>query len=126
MKPFIPTRFAEIAFALIIGFFGINHFIYADTMQLLVPDFMPGDNKIWVYVTGTSFVLAAIAIFINKIKRLAGYLLALLLFIITITIQLMGLLNTTEVAVKAMFMTNLFKDLAMALCAIMIGNNTHK
>jgi len=46
MKPFIPAKVAEVLFALIIAYFGYNHFSNAAAFRGAVPDFMPGDPKI--------------------------------------------------------------------------------
>jgi putative oxidoreductase len=113
MKPFIPTKIAEIIFALAIAYFGYLHFKNAAGMGQMVPDFMPGDGKIWIYLAGAGFILTAIAIIIDVQKALACYLLAAVLLIFVFTIHL-----------KA-FKTNpsgILKDTAMAMAAIIIGN----
>lgn len=126
MKQIIPSKIAEIIFALIIGFFGVNHLMHADAMTGYVPDFMPGGGKIWVYVTGGAFILAALAIITGMMKSLASYLLALMLLIIALSIHLRGMMNATDDMMKTMFLTNLLKDSAMAMCAILVGNNSSK
>ena len=68
MKSIIPTRVAEMLFALAIGTFGVLHFMHTDMMAGGVPTYMPGEGKIWVYVTGAGLILAALAILINSIK----------------------------------------------------------
>jgi putative oxidoreductase len=126
MKQIVPTRVAEIVFALVIGFFGVNHFMHADMMSGYVPDFMPADAKIWVYVTGAAFILAAIAIITGIMKKPASYLLALLVLIIAFGIQMRGMMKAGDEGTKALYMTMLLKDLAMAMGAILIGNNTSR
>ena len=113
MKPFIPTRFAEIVFALVFGYFGYVHFMNADKMGGGVPSMFPGDGKIYIFLTGAGFILAAIAIIINKYKTLACYLLAAVLIIFVLTIHLKSFDANPS---------NLLKDLAMAMGAIVIGN----
>jgi putative oxidoreductase len=113
MKPFFPTKVAEVIFALLIAYFGYLHFKNANMMGSMVPDMFPGDGKIYIYLTGAGFILAAIAIIIDVQKALACYLLAAVLLIFVFTIHL-----------KA-FKTNpsgILKDTAMAMAAIIIGN----
>lgn len=117
MKPIIPSKIAEIVFAIVIAYFGFLHFKNADMMGGVVPDFMPGDAKIWVYVVGGGFVLAAIAIIIDMQKTLACYLLAAVLLIFVFTIHLKNF---------KMDPSGVLKDTAMAMAAILIGNRGSK
>lgn len=118
MKSFIPTRVAEMLFALAIGTFGVLHFMHADMMGAGVPDFMPGDGKMWIYITGAGLIAAALAILINKFKTLACYLLAIMLLIFVFTLHLKPAMDGN--------MGNLLKDTAIAMAAIIIGNNASK
>lgn len=113
MKPFIPSKIAEVVFALTIAYFGYLHFTNANMMAGMVPSMFPGDGKIYIYLTGAGFVLAAIAIIIDQYKTLACYLLAavLLLFVFTIHIKMFN--NNAS---------GVLKDTAMAMAAILIGN----
>ena len=117
MRPFIPSRIAEVIFALAMMVFGINHLRYASKMGGMIPDYMPGDGLIWVYVTGAAFILAAIAIFINRFKTLACYLLATMLIIFILAIHLKPAMDG-----NSMSLTNLLKDTCIAMGAILIGN----
>ena len=118
MKPIISSKIAGIIYALAIGVFGILHFKNAYAMKDSVPDYMPGDGTIWIYITGACLILAAISIIINKLTRLACYLLAAMFIIFVFTLHLQPLLNGVY--------THLLKDTAMAMGAILIGNNSAK
>ena len=118
MKSFIPTRVAEMLYALVIGYFGVLHFMNADTMSGGVPDYMPGDGKIWIYITGGALVAAALAILINKVKATACYLLALMLLIFVFTLHLQPAIDGNP--------GSLLKDTALAMAAIIIGNKASK
>jgi len=124
MTNIFPSRIAAIIYALVIGFFGVNHFMNADKMGGMVPSFMPGEGKIWIYVTGAALVAAAIAIIINKFAKTACYLLALMLLIFVFTMHLQNAMSSDEM-LKMLGMTSLLKDTAMAMAAIIIGNNAH-
>ena len=113
MKPIIPSKIAEVIFALAIAWFGYLHFKNADMMGGMVPKIFPGDGKIWIYITGAGFILAAIAIIIDVQRTLACYLLAAVLLIFVFTIHIKS------------FTTNpsgVLKDTALAMAAILIGN----
>lgn len=113
MKPFIPTKVAEVIFAIAFAYFGYLHFKNADMMGAMVPDLFPGDGKIYIYLTGAGFILAAIAILTDMQKTLACYLLAAVLLIFVFTIHIKS------------FSTNaggVLKDTALAMAAIIIGN----
>jgi putative oxidoreductase len=117
MKPFFPTRVAEIIFAIIFAYFGYLHFKNAAAMGGAVPSYLPGDGKIWIYLTGAAFIFAAVAIIANFHRTLGCYLLAFVLIVFVITVHLKN------------FETNpsgTLKDLAMAMAAIIIGNRGKK
>ncbi|MGC4100599.1 hypothetical protein [Ferruginibacter sp.] len=114
MKQIISSRVAGIIYALSIGTFGVLHFMNAEEMKSGVPDYIPG-GIVWIYITGACLILAAIAIIINKATRLACYLLAAMLLIFVFTIHLKHLMNGN--------FTNVLKDTAMAMAAVLVGNN---
>lgn len=119
MNALIPSRIAEIIFALLIGYAGVAwHFMNADGLAGAIPEYMPGSARIWVYITGAGFVLAAIAILTGIQKSLACYLLAAMLLVFVFTLHLKPAMEGNE--------ASLLKDSAMAMCAILIGNNTSK
>jgi uncharacterized membrane protein len=108
---------ASIIYALAIAAFGISHFMSAEGMKSLLPDYLPG-GLFWIYFTGVCLIAAAIAIIIDKNTRLACYLLAAMLLIFGFTIHLRpSFANTFSLFLK---------DAAMAMAAIMIGNNSAK
>ena len=121
MKSFIPTRLAEMLYALVLGFFGVIHFMNADTMSGGVPDFMPGDGKIWIYITGGGLIAAGLAILINKFKTMACYLLAVMLLIFVFTMHLQPAMDG-----KSESLGSLLKDTGLAMAAIIIGNGASK
>ncbi len=114
MKSPLATRLAEIIFAAAMGFFGVLHFMNVDMMSSMIPDYMPGDGKTWIYITGGGLMTAALAIIINKLKRAACYLLAVMLLIFVFTLHLQPALDGNP--------GSLLKDTALAMAAIIIGN----
>lgn len=118
MRSFFPTRIAEIIFALIMGFFGVLHFMNADVMSGMIPNSLPGDGKLWVYITGAGLIAAALAILINKFKTVACYLLAAMLLIFVFTLHLKSAMDGNP--------GQLLKDTGLAMAAIIIGNRSSK
>lgn len=113
MKTIVPTRVAIILYAIVMGLFGIIHFVHANLMTAAVP--IPG-GSIWVYITGLGLVLAAISFIINVAVRLAGYLLALFLLLVIILVHIP---HATEDLTS---LTMLLKDVSLMAGAIMIAN----
>jgi putative oxidoreductase len=114
MKAFIPSKLAEVIFALIIAYFGYWHLSHADSMGKAVPSFVPGPGSLWIYITGACFVLAAIGILTDIKKVLACYLLAAMLLLFVFAIHIHSF-HTNPI--------NGLKDVAMAMCALIIANS---
>lgn len=121
MKNLISTRLATLIFSLIIGFFGANHFLYTNNMASNVPSFLPFPKAL-VYISGAGFLLAAVAIIIDRYVKTAGYLLALLLLIIVFSVDMPGAVHAANRSVRMLFVTNMLKDAALAMAAILIAD----
>ena len=117
MKPLVPSKVAEFIFAIIFIYFGYLHFKNANMMVGGVPGFFPGDPKIYIYLTGAGFILAAIAIITGIQKTLACYLLAAVLLIFVFTIHVKSFGSNPS---------GFLKDTALAMAAIIIGNRSSK
>jgi putative oxidoreductase len=115
MNNVLIFRIGVIVYALVIGFFGVSHFLNAADMAGMVPKYMPGGGELWIYITGSGMVLAAIAFLIRRYVRLAGFLLAAMLIIFVFTIHLPQLQS------NQMAMSSLLKDTALAAAALMIA-----
>jgi len=118
-------RLACIVFAIIMGIFGIFHLINAENMKGSVPTWIPG-GIIWVYVTGIGFVLASVAILINKQTKLACYLLAAMLLIFIFTIHVPTIANGKDEAAKQMAMLLMLKDVGLTMAAVLVGYNSDR
>jgi putative oxidoreductase len=119
MTKLVPTRLAEIGYGLTMAAFAVLHLKYGGGVKDSVPSYFPGEDSTWMYVTGACFGLAAIAIILNKFKTLACYLLAAMLIVFILTIHL-------PFSLKGGNHYQLLKDAALAMGAIIIGNNTSK
>lgn len=116
MKQIISTRVAEIGYALVMLAFAALHFKYGIGK---VPSFIPGSSTFWAYITGAGFLAAGVAIIFNFYKRLACYLLALMLVIFILAVHLMPAINEHSYYQP-------LKDGALAMAAIIIGNSASK
>ena len=116
-------RIGTIFYALVIGFFGINHFMYGTGMQKMVPSFLPG-GIVWVYITGICLLAAAVAFLINRQTRLAGLLLALFLLLIVVTVHLPAVLHAPDDGSRRFPLVNLIKDTGLAAAALLIAGRS--
>ncbi len=114
------SRIGVILYALVIAFFGINHFLHGTGMQNAVPRFIPYSIYV-VYLTGALLIAASIAFIIGKQVRLAGLLLALFLILIVLTVHVPSLMSSANDSHVSIAMTNLVKDTGLAAGALMIA-----
>ena len=121
MKNLISTRMAIIIFSVIIAFFGANNILHAKDMAQNVPDFLPA-SRVMVYISGAGFLLAALAFIVDWYAKIAGYLLALLLLIIVFSVDIPGIVHSTNVHIKMLYVTTALKDAALAMAAILIAD----
>lgn len=121
MKALVSTRLAIIIFAIIIAFFGANNILHARNLAANVPSFLPG-SKVMVYISGAGFLLAAVAFIIDRYAKIAGYLLALLLLIIVFSVDIRGIVRSANVHIKMLYVTNMLKDAALAMAAVLIAD----
>lgn len=116
------SRISIVLLAIVLLVFGAYHFMKPQNLVGYIPSFLPG-GIIWIYLTGAAFILAAIAFITNKMVRIAGYMLALLLFIFVLTMHLPNFMNSGSNDLKQMALVNLLKDTALAAFALHIGAN---
>jgi uncharacterized membrane protein len=120
MNTTLINRTGVVLFALVIGFFGVNHFLYGTGFQKTVPSFIPG-GIFWVYLTGAALIAAAISFLTGKYTRPAGLFLAAFLIIIVFTVHIPALIHTPGDPVVSIALTNLVKDTGLAGGALMIA-----
>ena len=120
----IMSRIAIILLALVMAVFGVYHFIAPQNLLAYVPSFLPDAGNLWVYLPGAAFILAAIALFTNKMVKIACYMLTILLLIFVVTIHVPNYLNAGDADVRQAELMNLLKDTAIAAFAMHIAANT--
>lgn len=124
MKEQTISRIAIILLALVMAVFGVYHFIKPQNLVAYVPSFLPAVGNLWVYIPGAAFILAAVAFITNRMVKLAGYLLAVLLFIFVLTIHLPNFMYAGDPAVRQGEFINMLKDTAIAAFALHIASNS--
>ena len=118
-------RVGVVLYALVIGFFGVNHFLNDTGFQNTIPSFIPY-HKFWVYATGLALIAAAISFLSGKKTQAAGLFLALFLIIIVLTIHLPAVIRSEGNPVISIALTNLVKDTGLAGAALMIAGKGGK
>jgi putative oxidoreductase len=113
-------RIGLILYALVIGFFGVNHFLNGTGFQNTVPSFIPG-GIFWVYLTGAALIAAAISFLTGKLTKAAGLFLFAFLIIVVLTIHLPALVRAEGSPIVSIALTNLVKDTGLAGAALMIA-----
>lgn len=122
MNNAVLARIGSWLYALVIGFFGINHFLHAHDMAGMVPSAIPG-GVIWVYISGACLIAAAFSILIGKFTRLACILLTVLLLVIVVSIHIPNA-GSSDPNLQMMGFTNVLKDTGMAGGALVIAGNS--
>lgn len=120
MNQLIPPKILRVMFALPFLIFGFFHFLNADKMQGYVPSYF-GSGIVWIYITGLAFILAAIALIINKYAKPAGYLLGLMLLVFIVTIHIPGVIRGDQMSMQAFL-----KDFALMSAAMFIADFSAK
>lgn len=116
----IVSRIAIYLLSVVMIVFGAFHFINPHDLLVYVPASLPG-GIIWAYFTGTAFIVVGLAFITNNWVKLAGYLLAGLLFVFILTIHVPNYLNAGDVEMRSMALINILKDTAIAGFALHIA-----
>lgn len=78
-------RIAHALYGLALMAFGFSHFAYLDLTAPIIPRWIPG-HVFWAYLTGVAYAAAGVAIVSGVLARLAAYLAALQIVLITILV----------------------------------------
>jgi putative oxidoreductase len=116
------SRIAIYILSIVMIAFGIYHFLHPKNLIIYLPQYIPG-GLAWIYIVGSAFILAAVAFIINRAARLAGYLLAFMLFCFVLTIHLPNYLHAGVAEMRQLALISLLKDLALAAFALHIAAN---
>jgi len=120
----IISRVAIYLLSVVLFVFGVFHFIHPHDLLVFVPSFIPG-GIIWVYFVGAAFILVALSFLTNKMVKLAGYVLAVLLIIFVLSIHLPNYMNAGDKEMRQMALINILKDTAIVGFALHIAAGAH-
>ncbi len=125
MRRISKHRMACVVFAIIMGLFGIYHLFNAENMKSNVPEYVPG-GVIWVYITGIGFILAAVAILIDRYTKLACYMLAGMLLVFIFTIHIPMIVSGETETIKQTGLLMMLKDIGLVMAALLVGYNSDR
>ncbi|MEN9686141.1 MAG: hypothetical protein RLZZ28_1927 [Bacteroidota bacterium] len=120
----IISRFAIYLLAVVMICFGVYHFLNAHELVVYVPPSVPG-GIIWAHLLGAAFILAGISFITNRLVKLSGYVLAVLLFIFIFVFHLPNYLWAGDKEMQKLAMINILKDTALACFALHIAAGAH-
>ncbi len=106
---------ARLLFAIPMILAGIVHFSRTSVVARLVPRYLP-NRELWVYLTGAGFILASIAIILNRKSRLAAYGLGIMLLLFALMIHMKGFLRGNPLA-SSLFL----RDISLAGASIFLA-----
>jgi len=117
LEALIP--FGIFFFSIMLVIFGIEHFLYADGVQTLVPDWIPG-HLFWTYFAAVALIGAGVA-FIFRIKvKLIGILTGIMIFIWFLVLHIPRAV-VAPVTDKGNELTSVFESLGCSGIAFVIA-----
>lgn len=119
------TKYASWFFAVVIFFFGLNHFFIPDIIANEVPAFFPAP-KIWVYLVGLLLIVCALAFFLNVKVAWAGYALGIMIIAIALLVHFNGILHAGSLDAQKLAAILFAKDMAIAAGAFYIASNNEE
>lgn len=119
----IVSRIAIYLLAVVMIIFGFLYFINTRDMMVYIPS-IPG-GILWAYFVGAAFILVGISFITNKMVKVAGYLLAAMLFIFILIIHIPNYLWAGDKEMRSLALINLLKDAAIAGFALHIAAGAH-
>lgn len=120
----IISRIAIILLAVVMFVFGLYHFMQPKNLVVFVPPFLPG-GILWVYLVGASFILVSVSFLTNRMVKIAGYVLAILLIIFVAIIHIPNYLDAGDAEMKQIALISILKDTALAGFALDIAAGAH-
>lgn len=120
----IVSRVAIYSLSVILIVLGVLHILYPQDLLVYIPAYLPG-GIIWAYFAGTAFILVGLSFIFNNMVKVAGYLLAIMLFFFILTIHLPNYLYAGDKEMKSIALINLLKDTAIAAFAMHVAAGAH-
>jgi uncharacterized membrane protein YphA (DoxX/SURF4 family) len=112
--------YGRIMFSITMTSFGLSHFYYTQTVQGMVPAWIPA-HLFWTYFAGIALMGAGIAIILNFHVRLIGNLLGIMIFIWFVCLHTPGAI-ASPLTDNGNEVTSAFSALAFSGIAFVIAN----
>lgn len=109
----------RIMFTLIFFLSGITHFTGMSDYVALMPEAIPF-RPFWVIISGIVELIGAVLIVSNRSPRLGGWLIALFLVPVTITVHGVAMVTATDERMAAIQTSFFLKGIAMTGAALLI------
>ena len=109
----------RIMFTLIFFLSGITHFTSMNDYVKLMPEAIPF-RTFWVMISGMVELIGATLIVTNKYPRLGGWLIAIFLLPVTITVHGVGMVSAPEAQMRAIQTSFFLKGVTMMGAALLI------
>ena len=109
----------RVMFTLIFFLSGITHFTNLSDYAALMPAAMPF-RAFWVMISAVVELIGAALIVTNRMPRLGGWLIALFLVPVTITVHGVGMVTAADEQMRSMQTSFFLKGVAMTGAALLI------
>ena len=109
----------RIMFTLIFFLSGITHFTSLDNYAALMPAAIPF-RPFWVLISGIVELVGAAMVLTNRTPRLGGWLIALFLLPVTITVHGVGMVSAPDEQMRAIQTSFFLKGVTMMGAALLI------
>jgi uncharacterized membrane protein YphA (DoxX/SURF4 family) len=114
--------YGRIMFSITITSFGLSHFYYTQTVQNMVPEWIPM-HLFWTYFAGIALMGAGVAIILRFHVRLVGNLLGIMIFLWFILLHVPGAL-ASPLTDNGNEVTSAFSALAFSGIAFVVANGS--
>lgn len=114
--------FGRIMFSFTMTSFGVSHFYYTDTVENMVPGWIPS-HLFWTYFAGVALIGAGVAIILRFRIKLIGNLLGTMIFLWFLVLHIPGAI-ANPLSNNGNEVTSAFSALAFSGIAFVIANGT--
>ena len=93
-------------------------------MMVYIPEFIPG-GIIWAYFVGVSYILVGVSFILNKMVKVAGYFMAIMLLIFILVIHIPNYMNAGNLETRTLALINLLNACGFVGFSVHIAAGAH-
>jgi uncharacterized membrane protein len=123
LSPLIP--YGKIFFGLMMLVFGIDHFLYTESVASLVPTWIPG-SVFWTDFAGVALIGTGVSIIFNIKRREVSVLAGIMLLLWVVLLHIPRTSGHPEIADKPNEVTSVFEALAFSGVSFLIAIASYK